>query len=371
MINQKDLKKPVKRVWVLGDLHFGVRSNSLEWLEIQKDFFENLFIPTLKKHYRPGDVLVQVGDTFDNRQSINIRVLNYAINLFERLGEILPVHIIVGNHDIWAKKSNSVTSIDSLKWIPNVQVYTDPEMYDWNDRKILLMPWRRDSAHEAETLADNPTSEIVFCHSEVRGIYLNSKVKNQHGNESNIYDKYTRVYSGHIHYRQEKNKLLMVGVPYQLTRSDMNNTKGFDLVDLETMEETFFENNISPKFLRYNIKMLYDMSLGNFKEQIENNFIDLYVPSDVATTSALSNLINKVQKIGRKIEPNIYQEDNMIDKDLYDIDEIEEMQKNYSVLGLCEKFIDSSHYDKKLKKEIKQKLETLYNSCVNNYDTDQ
>ena len=371
MINQGDLQKPVKRVWVLGDLHFGVRSNSLEWLEIQKDFFENLFIPTLKKHYKPGDVLVQVGDTFDNRQSINIRVLNYAINLFERLGEILPVHIIVGNHDIWAKKSNDVTSIDSLKWIPNVQVYTDPVMYDWNDRKVLLMPWRRDSDHEAETLADNPTSEIVFCHSEVRGIYLNSKVKNQHGNESNIYDKYTRVYSGHIHYRQEKNKLLMVGVPYQLTRSDMNNTKGFDLVDLETMEETFFENNISPKFLRYNIKMLYDMSLGNFKEQIRNNFVDLYVPSDVATTSALSNLINKVQKIGRKIEPNIYQEDSMIDKDLYDIDEIEEMQKNYSVLGLCEKFVESTHYDKKLKKQIKQKLESLYNNCVNNYDTDQ
>ena len=163
----------------------------------------------------------------------------------------------------------------------------------------------------------------------------------------------------------------MVGVPYQLTRSDMNNVKGFDLVDLETMEETFFENNISPKFMRYNIKMLYDMSLGNFKEQIRNNFIDLYVPSDVATTSALSNLINKVQKIGRKIEPNIYQEDNMIDKDLYDIDEIEEMQKNYSVMGLCEMYVESSAFDDKLKKQIKQKLQNLYNSCVNNYDLEQ
>ena len=71
MIADKDLKKPVKRVWILGDLHFGVRSNSVEWLNIQKDFFENVFIPNLKKHYKPGDVLVQVGDTFDNRQSIN------------------------------------------------------------------------------------------------------------------------------------------------------------------------------------------------------------------------------------------------------------------------------------------------------------
>ena len=371
MIKDSVLNKAVKRVWVLGALHFGVRSNSMEWLQIQKDFFENEFLPTLKKHYKPGDVLVQVGDTFDNRQSINIKVLNYAINIFERLGEILPVHIIVGNHDIWAKKTSEITSIDSLKWIPNVQVYTDPTEYIWNDRKILLMPWRRDSEHEAETLANHPQSEIVFCHSEVRCIYLNSKVKNQHGNETNIYSKYTRVYSGHIHFRQEKDKLLMVGVPYQLTRSDMNNQKGFDLVDLKDMKETFFENTSSPHFLRYNIKMLYDMPLGKFKEQIKNNFVDLYVPSEIATSSALSNLINKVQKIGRRIEPNIYQEDNFIDKDLYDLDEIDEMQKSYSVMGLCEKYVDSSNFDKKLKKQIKEKLAQLYNNCVNNYDINE
>lgn len=368
MISEIKLNEPVKRVWILGDLHFGVRSNSLEWLQIQKDFFENEFIPTLEKEYKPGDVLVQVGDTFDNRQSINIKVLNYAINLFERLGKILPTHIICGNHDIWAKKTNDITSIDSLKWIPNVQVYTKPIEYKWFDKKILLMPWRRDSAHEAETLVDFPSSEIVFCHSEVKGIYLNSKVKNQHGNESNIYDKYKRVYSGHIHYRQEKNKLLMVGVPYQLTRSDMNNSKGFDLVDLETMEETFYENHSSPKFLRYNIKMLYDMNLGAFKEQIKNNFVDLYVPSDIASNASLSNLINKVQKIGRRIEPNIYQEENFIDKDLYDLDEIDEMQKNYSVLGLCEKYVDSSSYDETTKKKILEKIANIYNNCTNNYD---
>ena len=40
MIEDKKTNQPVKRVWVLGDLHFGVRSNSIEWLEIQQDFFE-------------------------------------------------------------------------------------------------------------------------------------------------------------------------------------------------------------------------------------------------------------------------------------------------------------------------------------------
>ena len=233
------------------------------------------------------------------------------------------------------------------------------------------MPWRRDSEHEAETLAEYPQADIVYCHSEVRGIYLNAKVKNEHGTDSNIYDKYTRVYSGHIHYRQERGKLLMVGVPYQLTRSDRDNSKGFDLVNLEDMEETFFENHISPKFLRYNIKALYDMPLGKFKEQIENNFVDLFVPSKIATTNALSKLVNEIQQISRKLEPNIYEEDSYIDKDFYDINEIEEMYKNYNILNLCNMYVDGMKQDEDLALKLKSKLKQLYTQCAYNYDTDK
>ena len=235
----------------------------------------------------------------------------------------------------------------------------------------MQQPWRRDAEHEAETLAEFPQAEIVFCHSEVRGIYLNSKVKNEHGTETNIYDKYTRVYSGHIHFRQEKNKLLMVGVPYQLTRSDRDNPKGFDLVNLEDMKETFFENHISPKFLRYNIKALYDMPLGQFKEQIDNNFVDLFVPSQIATTNALSQLVNEIQHISRKLEPNIYEEDSYIDKDFYDINEIEEMYKNYNILNLCNMYVDGMKHDGELSLKLKGKLKQLYTQCAYNYDTDK
>ena len=369
MIDSKILKKGANRVWVLGDLHFGVRANSQEWLDIQKEFFEDLFIPTLKKHVKPGDVLVQVGDTFDNRQSINIKVLNYAVNLFERLGEILPVHIIAGNHDIWAKKTNDITSIDSLKWIPNVQIYKEPKLMDWNGRKVLMMPWRRDSNHEAETLAEYPSANIVFCHSEVAGIYLNAKVKNEHGTKPNAYSKYTRVYSGHIHYRQEKGKLLLVGTPYELTRSDSGNQKGFDMVDLEDMSETFFPNDISPKFLKYNITKLYDVTLGEFKEQIKNNFVDLYIPSKIATSNSLSELINKIQNVGRKLEPNIYQEDDIIDKDFHDLDD--DIYKNYNILTLCQTYVDNLNHDEETKQKLKNKLKQLHDLCAYNHDIDR
>lgn len=368
MIEDKILKQPVKRVWVLGDLHFGVRANSVEWLEIQQDFFEQVFIPTLKKHVQPGDVLVQVGDTFDNRQSVNLRVLHYAIELFEKLGKILPVHVICGNHDIWAKKSNDVSSIDTLKWIPNVQVYKKPKAFKWHDKEILLMPWRRDSDHEVETLLKFPKTDIVFCHSEVAGVALNSKVRNQHGTDTESYKNYTAVYSGHIHYRQKKGKLRLVGTPYELTRSDSGNPKGFDLVDLETMEETFFQNDVSPKFLKFNLKSLYMVQLGEFKDQIRNNFVDLYVPSKIATSSALSKLINKVQKISRKIEPSIYEDESMVDTDLYDMDQIEDLYKNYNILHLCNLYVDGTAHDDEMKQKLKQRLKQLHDKSAYNYD---
>lgn len=368
MIDSKIANKPVKRIWILGDMHLGVRSNSMEWLEIQKDFYEHVFIPTLKKNVKPGDILVQVGDAFDNRQSINIKVLHYAVDLFERLGQILPTYVIAGNHDIWAKKSNEISSIDSLKWIPNVSVHKKPKQFDWGGKKVLLMPWRRDTKHEVETLQKYPEANIVFCHSEVRGIKLNSKVMNDHGLEAVSYDRYDAVYSGHIHYRQNKGKLRMVGTPYQLTRSDANNAKGFDLVDLETMEETFFENNRSPKFLKYYLTSLYNVPLGEFKKQIENNFIDLYVPSDVASTNALSKLINTIQGIGRKIEPTIYDQSTFIDKDMYDMDEIEDLYKNYNILHLCNMYIEGTSHDDETKNLIKHKIKQLHDQCAYNYD---
>lgn len=368
MIEDKILKQPVKRVWVLGDLHFGVRANSVEWLEIQQDFFEQVFIPTLKKHVKLGDVLVQVGDTFDNRQSVNLRVLHYSIELFEKLGKILPVHVICGNHDIWAKKSNDVSSIDTLKWIPNVQVYKKPKSFKWHDKEILLMPWRRDTEHEVETLLKFPKTDIVFCHSEVAGVALNSKVRNQHGTDTESYKGYTAVYSGHIHYRQKKGKLRLVGTPYELTRSDSGNAKGFDLVDLETMEETFFQNDVSPKFLKFNLKSLYMVQLGEFKDQIRNNFVDLYVPSKIATSSALSKLINKVQKISRKIEPSIYEDESMVDTDMYDMDQIEDLYKNYNILHLCNLYVEGTGHDDDMKQKLKQHLKQLHDKSAYNYD---
>jgi len=110
------------------------------------------------------------------------------------------------------------------------------------------------------------------------------------------------------------------------------------------------------------------MPLGQFKSEIENNFIDLFVPSDIASTNALSKLINKIQGIGRKIEPTIYDQSTFIDKDIYDIDEIEDLYKNYNILQLCNMYIDGLAHDDDTKNLIKAGIKKLHDDCAYNYN---
>ena len=109
-------------------------------------------------------------------------------------------------------------------------------------------------------------------------------------------------------------------------------------------------------------------SLINLKKEIENNFVDLYVPSNIAASNSLSKLINKIQKISRKIEPNIYDEENFLDKDFYDLDEIEDLYKNYNILHLCNLYVEGLNYDEDMKTQIKARLKQLHDQCAYNYD---
>ena len=97
-----------KNIFILSDLHFGVRANSLEWLQNHQKYFRDFYIPYLKKNVKPGDILFILGDWFDNRQLLDIYVMNTSINIVMELSEILPVHFITGNHDIYKKYGTDI-----------------------------------------------------------------------------------------------------------------------------------------------------------------------------------------------------------------------------------------------------------------------
>jgi DNA repair exonuclease SbcCD nuclease subunit len=361
--------KNAKRIWIMGDIHFGVRASSMEWFEITKSYFEDYFIPLLEREYKEGDILIQVGDIFENRQVVNLKVNSYVVNLFERLGAILPVIAIAGNHDIYYKRSNEVTSLDSLRFIPGITIYKDPLILEVGIRKALIMPWRHSPEQEAETLKEFPDADYVFCHSEMQGILLNAKVKQKEGTRVGKFKSYKRVYSGHIHFAQVHGNVYMVGNAYQMTRSDSDNAKGTYLLDLETEEHHFFENKVTPEFRKINIVRILEMNLGDFKKLIRGNFVDLYIPSDIMIKYNMSHLINLVQNEARSIDPNIYDEKTFIDIDTV-TEEIQNGYKNFDVKNLCKKWIDQLSIDDEFKLKAKDKINSLYTLTTSSYNPD-
>jgi DNA repair exonuclease SbcCD nuclease subunit len=361
-----EYNKKSKRAWIVSDTHFGCRSNSKEWIEIIENYFYNFFIPLVEKEYREGDILFHLGDVFDNRQSINLLVQHSCLNVFEKLSEIFPeIHVIVGNHDLYRKKSNEVTSVDLLKHIPNVTVYKEPKELILSNKKVLLMPWRRDAEHEKETLKEFPNSEYVFCHSEVSGLQLSKNPKNKHhgGNDVKNYKNYKQVYSGHIHYRQRKNNFCLVGNPYQMTRSDTGNKKGVYLIDFENEKEQFFENNYSPEFLKININHIQELTIEKLKKRIKNNFVDLYISSEIASKYDLASLMKLLDGYARRIEPQIYESESEID---LLIETESESYKGMDILNLSKKFLELKDYQEDLNNKILNTLKELYEEAKNN-----
>ena len=133
----------MSKIFLIGDTHIGLGyPNSVDkWYKIHQQYFSDFLIPLFKREIKPGDIIVHLGDLFDNRNIIPINLLNYGIDIVDEISQIAPLHIIVGNHDLWSKSASEINSVRPLKYIPNVKTYSNPEVLEFNGLKILMMPY--------------------------------------------------------------------------------------------------------------------------------------------------------------------------------------------------------------------------------------
>ena len=266
------------KIWFLEDLHFGCRADNEIWLKDYSDYFYNVFIPLLKDKYEEGDVVCSLGDVFDNRNSIGINTINTVIDIFEKIAEICPdIRLIVGNHDIYNKSSNNITSLNILKYIKGVKIYYDPEVEVIGGKTILFHPWIENKEIQSKLLSKF-NGDYIFGHLDVFGVESNSKgIKVKSSNAVNMSEfKAAEVYAGHIHLRQDYKNIHYVGNPYAKVRGE-GNTKGITVLDIKTGKREFYENTYSPKFLKENIYEIIDMNIGELKNKWNNNYVDLHV----------------------------------------------------------------------------------------------
>ena len=283
------------RVFMITDTHFGIYLNNLDkWLNMMESTFYDFVIPYLKENVKEGDVLIHLGDLFDNRTSLPIIVLNKVEKILRELAKILPIHIMVGNHDLWNKGSNEVNSVRLYGYIDNITVYEETTTLDLGGQRIVLMPWvekRIDMVNEIRT----NQGDYLMCHSDLNGckMHLNS-VAHRNADKIDVEDfkSYKRAFSGHIHIRQENSNFTFIGSLYQMDRNDYGDQKGITVLDLSDDEVTFIPNTYSPVFRKYNVISETDVdgldALRNSKD-----YIDL---------SISNNLLISNRKLRRKLE---------------------------------------------------------------------
>ena len=354
-----------KRAFIVSDTHFGARSNSVEWVDEMMDWFDNDFIPRVKSEYKPGDILVHCGDVFDNRQSVNLLVLHKGIQLFEKLSEIFEdgIYVIAGNHDVMRKTNNDVSSLDCLKYIPRVNILKEPVIAKFPTSTALFMPWRTNDEEEKKCLEEFEVHNCnyLFCHTNIRNLRFDSRRDVEEGLMLDDIKKFQRVYSGHIHWGQHRGNVTMVGNPYQMTRSDAGNEKGFYLLDFETGEERFFENNYSPKFVRIYLSKFMEKTIGDLKTACNNQRVDLYVPSMYLMRYQINPIVDILSEITKKLDVIPYE------ADIYDDGDEEETSNEgtFNIISLCEKYVQSiKTVDADIKVKVLSKINNIYNETI-------
>ena len=70
-----------RKIWLIADTHFGYKSDNEEWLNDYIGYFEDVVIPIMKKYVKKNDILVHLGDVFDNRAIIGLNTICKVISL--------------------------------------------------------------------------------------------------------------------------------------------------------------------------------------------------------------------------------------------------------------------------------------------------
>ena len=266
------------KIFFLADLHFGCRADNEIWLKDYCDYFYDVFIPLLKEKYEDGDIVCSLGDVFDNRSSVGINTINAVIDIFEKIVDICPdVRLIVGNHDIYNKSTNDITTLNVLKYIKGVKIYYNPEVEVIGGKTILFHPWMENKEIQSKLLS-NFNGDYIFGHLDVYGVESNSKgIKTKSANAVDMSEfKTAEVYAGHIHLRQNYKNIHYVGNPYAKVRGE-GNSKGITVLNIKTGKTEFYENTFSPKFISENIYEISNLTVGELKEKWKNNYVDLHV----------------------------------------------------------------------------------------------
>lgn len=302
------------RILCVGDLHFGIKGNSISWLESQLEWFDKQLFDILRNE--KIDRCVFLGDIFDIRYSIHQQIGIEVKKIFRKmLKEFNNIEfiIIAGNHDYYSPLEefveynayNLVFGEEFLEKYNNLTiVYNDP--YKTEDGALFLpWYWTENPDHFDELLYNFKFGydiKAIFCHADLVQ-WPGPRIASLKG---------CPIYSGHIHNIQFDNigKLYNLGAVFPLTFNDVNEDRYvWILEDYKIVSK--IKNVTTPKFIRiYN----EDIFVEN-DELFTNSYIQLCISSQNMSKARYIEQIKylKLQYPEANIRLHIMNDDTNID----------------------------------------------------------
>ena len=193
-----------KKVAVCTDIHFGLKSNSLQHNQDCSNFID-WFIATAKE--QGCETGMFLGDWSHQRAAINMQTLQYSLRSLEKLSAAFDrFYFIPGNHDLYYRDKRDIYSTEWAKHIPNIQIVND-----WfQDGDVVIAPWLVGDDHKR---IPKMSAKYLFGHLELPHFKMNAMVEMpDHGEvKAESFGGFDKVFSGHFHLRQQKKNINYIG----------------------------------------------------------------------------------------------------------------------------------------------------------------
>jgi len=269
------------KIPILCDTHFGIRNDSNLFFDYFMKFYDNIFFPHLEENNIK--TIIHAGDFLDRRKYVNFNTLNRIRKEF--LGPLrdmgITMYCIPGNHDTYYKNTNEINCLGEVfddAWA-NI-VYVDwASVHSFGGMDIALLPWiNQNNKEKSLEFIANANASWLIGHLELKDFEILRGIKHDFGMDHELFSRYEQVISGHYHCRSEKDNIKYLGAPYQMTFSDVGDTKGFWTLDTGDRSLEFIEN---PYRMFYSIK--YSDSKSNYQDIIDDasiyggKYVKIYV----------------------------------------------------------------------------------------------
>lgn len=291
----------MSKIAILGDCHFGMRSDSLVFHQYYEKFYNEVFFPYLIQN--DIKVVYQLGDLFDRRKYINFNSL-YLVRkyFFDKLKEYgIRMVTLLGNHDVSYKNTLEVNSSELLlKEYDNIEIiknFTTKNEYGIN---IDIIPWICEE-NETEILekVKHTKTQICFGHFEIDGFAMDRNNIHQGGLDRNKLLNYDIVLSGHFHHKSDDGHIFYVGTPGEMTWIDHNDPRGFHILDLSNREMEFIQNpfTIFHKIFYNDSEQEFDFWKKYDFEKYKNSYVKIIVVAK-QNPFLFDNVIDNLLRVG-------------------------------------------------------------------------